>query len=134
MPGGSPAPGAIRSSRPDNLSPKPQVDILVPNGEIVNQQRLSPGRGFEADVSVRTELLVPQQWPGRVARRGLRGGRLTPCLRRHRGTRRRLPAGTRGTVGGRHWDDRPPSSISGATGGFTGSPIPACSPDLPLPA
>jgi hypothetical protein len=42
----------------DDPKNMPQVDILVPNGEILNQQRLSPGRGFEASVDVSTSLLV----------------------------------------------------------------------------
>ena len=40
----------------DNPQNKPQVDILVPNGAIVTQQSLSPGRGFEATVDLNPAL------------------------------------------------------------------------------
>ncbi len=40
----------------DNPQNKPQVDILVPNGAIVTQQSLSPGRGFEAIVELNPAL------------------------------------------------------------------------------
>ncbi len=36
----------------DDANNKPQVDILVPNGEIIEQTQLSPGRGFEASVDL----------------------------------------------------------------------------------
>ena len=36
----------------DNPQNKPRVEILVPNGEIVTQQSLSPGRGFEATIDL----------------------------------------------------------------------------------
>ncbi|MBL8206907.1 MAG: DUF11 domain-containing protein [Blastocatellia bacterium] len=42
----------------DDPKNKPEVDILVPNGEILAQQRLSPGRGFEASVDVNSLLLA----------------------------------------------------------------------------
>jgi hypothetical protein len=40
----------------DNPQNKPRVEILVPNGEIVTQQSLSPGRGFEAIVDLNPAL------------------------------------------------------------------------------
>lgn len=43
----------------DNSSDKPQVDILVPNGEIVEQKRVSPGKGFDANVQLNSLLLAP---------------------------------------------------------------------------
>ncbi|MFN0122732.1 MAG: hypothetical protein ACKV2V_19715 [Blastocatellia bacterium] len=39
---------------------KPQVDILVPDGEIIEQARPVTGRVFEATVSVNSQLLRPQ--------------------------------------------------------------------------
>ena len=44
----------------DHPDRKPEVDILVPNGEIIEQKRLSPGLGFEASVAVNSALLVRQ--------------------------------------------------------------------------
>lgn len=41
----------------------PEVDILVPNGEIIEQKRLSPGLGFEAKVAVNSALLIRQDTP-----------------------------------------------------------------------
>jgi hypothetical protein len=41
----------------DDPANKPQVDILVPDGQILEQQQLSPGRGFEAAVDVHPGLL-----------------------------------------------------------------------------
>jgi hypothetical protein len=40
----------------DDPQNKPRVEILVPNGEIVTQQTLSPGRGFEAIVDLNPAL------------------------------------------------------------------------------
>jgi uncharacterized repeat protein (TIGR01451 family) len=48
----------------DDSNKKPQVDILVPDGEIVEQKRLSPGRGFDADVAVLTDLLTQNDLRG----------------------------------------------------------------------
>jgi hypothetical protein len=42
----------------DDPANKPQVDILVPNGQILEQQPSSPGRGFEAAVDVIMALLL----------------------------------------------------------------------------
>jgi len=42
----------------DNPEDKPQVDILVPNGEIIEQKRLSEGMGFEASVDVNPLVLT----------------------------------------------------------------------------
>jgi hypothetical protein len=39
---------------PDN---KPQVDILVPNGELIEQKQVSPGTGFEATLNLNSDLL-----------------------------------------------------------------------------
>ncbi|HEV7745430.1 MAG TPA: hypothetical protein VGO56_10580 [Pyrinomonadaceae bacterium] len=40
----------------DDPKNKPQVDILVPNGELIEQKQLSPGTGFEASVDLNTIL------------------------------------------------------------------------------
>ena len=42
----------------DNPNNKPEVDILVPDGEIIEQQRLSPGRGYETTVDLNTALFT----------------------------------------------------------------------------
>ena len=42
----------------DDPKNKPQVDILVPDGQIIEQKRLSPGLGFDAKVAVSTALLI----------------------------------------------------------------------------
>jgi hypothetical protein len=44
----------------DDPKNKPEVDILVPNGEILAQTRLSPGLGLEASVDVNSLLLTSQ--------------------------------------------------------------------------
>ena len=44
----------------DDPKNKPEVDILVPNGEILAQTRLSPGLGLEASVDVNSLLLTAQ--------------------------------------------------------------------------
>jgi len=41
----------------DDPKDKPEVDILVPNGEILEQKLLSPGSGFEASVDVNQALV-----------------------------------------------------------------------------
>ncbi|HEX5703551.1 MAG TPA: DUF11 domain-containing protein [Pyrinomonadaceae bacterium] len=38
---------------------KPEVDILVPNGEVLEQKQLSPGSGFEASVDLGSGLIAP---------------------------------------------------------------------------
>jgi uncharacterized repeat protein (TIGR01451 family) len=43
----------------DNPTDKPQVDILVPNGEVLEQKLLSPGTGFEASIDVNQLVLSP---------------------------------------------------------------------------
>ena len=43
----------------DNPQNKPRVEILVPNGEILTQQSLSPGRGFEAVIDLNPALFTP---------------------------------------------------------------------------
>jgi hypothetical protein len=43
----------------DNPQNKPRVEILVPNGEILTQQHLSPGRGFEAIIDLNPALFTP---------------------------------------------------------------------------
>jgi hypothetical protein len=47
----------------DNPQNKPRVEILVPNGEILTQQNLSPGRGFEAIVDINLALFAPPSPP-----------------------------------------------------------------------
>ena len=42
----------------DDPTKKPKVDILVPNGEIIEQRQLSPGRGFEATLELNTVLFT----------------------------------------------------------------------------
>lgn len=44
----------------DNPKDKPEVDILVPNGEVLEQKRFSPGTGFEASVDVNSRLVSTQ--------------------------------------------------------------------------
>jgi uncharacterized repeat protein (TIGR01451 family) len=41
----------------DNPKDKPEVDILVPNGEVLDQKLLSPGNGFEASVDLNYALI-----------------------------------------------------------------------------
>ncbi len=41
----------------DDPEHKPQVDILVPNGEVIEQKLLSPGTGFEASVDLNALFL-----------------------------------------------------------------------------
>ncbi|HEV7797651.1 MAG TPA: DUF11 domain-containing protein, partial [Pyrinomonadaceae bacterium] len=41
----------------DNPLNKPEVDILVPNGEVLEQRLLSPGNGFEASVDLNQALI-----------------------------------------------------------------------------
>ncbi len=48
----------------DDPKKKPQVDILVPDGEIIEQKLLSPGRGYDADVGVLRELLIQNDLRG----------------------------------------------------------------------
>lgn len=45
----------------DDPKQMPQVDILVPHGEILEQKRLSPGRGFEASVDVSRGILSAKE-------------------------------------------------------------------------
>ncbi|HEX5081241.1 MAG TPA: hypothetical protein VFY40_04285 [Blastocatellia bacterium] len=47
----------------DNPQNKARVDILVPNGEILTQQNLSPGRGFEAIVDLNLALFTQPSPP-----------------------------------------------------------------------
>jgi uncharacterized repeat protein (TIGR01451 family) len=42
----------------DNPKDKPEVDILVPDGEVLEQKRLSPGTGFEASVDVNSRVIT----------------------------------------------------------------------------
>jgi uncharacterized repeat protein (TIGR01451 family) len=44
----------------DDPKNKPEVDILVPNGEVLEQKLLSPGTGFEASVDLNQTLISPR--------------------------------------------------------------------------
>jgi len=52
----------------DDQKKKPQVDILVPNGEILDQKQLSPGRGFQASVDVSAGLFLEAHGAASFAR------------------------------------------------------------------
>jgi hypothetical protein len=45
----------------EDSNSKPEVDILVPEGEILEQKQLSPGLGFEAHVTLATALLASRR-------------------------------------------------------------------------
>jgi uncharacterized repeat protein (TIGR01451 family) len=51
----------------DNARDKPEVDILVPNGELLEQKLLSPGSGFEASVDVNSLFISPRDVENKTA-------------------------------------------------------------------
>src|SRR5207302_5263660 len=73
----------------DNPKNKAQVDILVPNGEIIEQKQVSSGTGFEATVNANSLLFVSQ------ASTNLEGGPIPTQMVPFTGAARteRLPAG-----------------------------------------
>jgi hypothetical protein len=50
----------------DNPKDKPEVDILVPDGELIEQKQLSEGMGFEAGVDVSLDLLQAANTEGKT--------------------------------------------------------------------
>ena len=94
---------------------KPKVDILVPNGEIIEQKLLSPGLGFEATLNVNNALFGfgYRAWSQRTLLKGAeihRGGAL-----QFRGAARteKLLSGGGAAYLSAEWDER--STLEGAS-------------------